>query len=62
VPISIFQTIGIFVRWPGKMAEHSFFLDFFLSFFVMKKRKKEIKISVDFAMIGDFENRYKTTS
>jgi len=30
---------GVFARWPGKKAEHSFFLDFFVSFFVKKKRK-----------------------
>jgi hypothetical protein len=39
--VSEFQLVGILVRWPGKMAEHSFFLDFFVSFFVMKKRKEE---------------------
>jgi hypothetical protein len=37
------QSVGILVRWPGKMAEHSFFLDFFVSFFVKKKEKKENK-------------------
>ena len=26
-PIKTFKTIGVFVRWPGKKAEHSFFLD-----------------------------------
>jgi len=30
------------VRWPGKKAEHYFFLDFFVSFFVKKKRKGSI--------------------
>jgi hypothetical protein len=33
------QPVGVFVRWLGKMAEHSFFLDFFLSFFAKKKEK-----------------------
>jgi hypothetical protein len=28
-------------RWQGKTAEHSFCLDFFVSFFVKKKRKIE---------------------
>ena len=26
------------VRWPGKKAEHSFFLDFFVTFFVQEKK------------------------
>jgi hypothetical protein len=38
--VKMLQSVGILVRWPGKMAEHSFFLDFFVSFFVKKKRKE----------------------
>jgi hypothetical protein len=36
----MFRLISILVRWQGKMAEHSFFLDFFVSFFVKEKRKE----------------------
>jgi hypothetical protein len=35
-----FCIIGVFVRWPGKNAEHYFFLDFFVTFFVKKKSKE----------------------
>jgi hypothetical protein len=45
--VAMLQSVGIFVRWPGKMAacppyagEHSFFLGFFVSFFAKKKRKE----------------------
>ncbi len=38
-PINKHQSIGVPVRWPGKKAEHSFFLDFFVSFCIKAKRK-----------------------
>jgi hypothetical protein len=39
--VNKFQSFGVVVRWPGKKAEHSFFLDFFVSFFVKKKEKND---------------------
>jgi hypothetical protein len=39
IPINNYPSFGVTVRWPGKKAEHSFFLDFFVTFFVKKKSK-----------------------
>ena len=39
-PIMTYKIIGVFVRWPGKKAEHSFFLDFL---FLLHQRQKKRK-------------------
>src|SRR5687768_15051005 len=36
-----FCIIGVFVRWPGKNAEHYFFLDFFVTLFLLRKKVKK---------------------
>ena len=50
IPINNCPPFGVAVRWHGKKAEHSFFLDFFVSFCIFlyqDKKKKNIKKLVD---------------
>jgi hypothetical protein len=46
---SCIRKIPVLVRWPDKRREHSFILDFFVSFCIKAKRKeKEIIKSESF--------------
>ena len=42
IPIKDLKFFGVSVCWPGKKAEHSFFLDLFCYFFVSRQKSKEL--------------------